>query len=251
MCGNEATVDFNENNFLVFVRPKLTNMKNLLSLSLILLIINSFSISGQEAAKKPLNVWSISLSFAPIETFYYYPRSLDIYSKFSPTGIDEDLYPRGVNFAVNRTLTKRFSVSTGLNYKFHHTKNDIVIIGEWGGGSYSEKSVDDMHIFDVPIELNYQLLKSPGFLDPFLKTGLRNTYFKRSYVGHYSSSSFEGNASGEIADFKGTFMIFYELGFGTYLNIFKSVSIMVETNLTSTLSGLGFIELQGGLKYSF
>jgi hypothetical protein len=225
-------------------------MKNLLSPAFILLIFNSFSIFGQEATKKPLNVWSISLSFAPIQTFYYYPTSLDIYTKFSPRGIGEDLYPRGVNFTVNRTITKRFSVSTGLNYKFHHTKNNIIIIGEWSG-SYSERSVDNMHIFDIPVELNYQLLKSPGFLDPFLKTGLRNTYFKRSYVGTYSRSGIVGSASGEITDFKSTILIFYELGFGTYLNIFKSVSIMVETNLTSTLSGLGFIELQGGLKYSF
>ena len=225
-------------------------MKKTLCISILLIITSMISISGQETNPKLTHIWSVSLSFAPITTFYYYHGSknefLDYYSK----GVTELIYPSGTNLRIDHKLYKRLSISSGINLKVRKHDNLINIIGEWSG-SYYEKSTDDKYIFEIPIQISYQILNSPKLIDPYFKTGLRNSYFKRFYTGEYTRWDLTGTTTGVIDNHDGKFIMFYELGAGTYLNLSKSISMMIESNLTYSISGFGYLELQGGLRYSF
>jgi hypothetical protein len=207
-------------------------------------------ISGQETNHDVTNNWSASLSFSSIGTFYYYRSSQDKFYNYYSKGIREIVYPLGFNFGMIRNLNTRLSVSSGLNMKARMIDNLIHIIGEISP-SYYEKSTDNRYILEIPLDFNYHILASPKLVDPYLKTGLRNSYFKRYYVGEYTIWGNDGTTRGEIDNHDSKFILFYEVGAGTYFNILKSISIMVESNLTYTISGFGYLELQGGLKYSF
>lgn len=218
---------------------------------LILLIITSMNnISGQETNVRPLKIWSVSLSYAPVATFFYYRNFQDKYLEYYRKGVEERTYRTGFNLKTDYKLNNRLSVSSGINFKFIPYDNLRNVIYEWSG-SYYEKSSDDRYIFEIPLEVSYHILSSPKFIDPFIKTGLRNSYFKQDYVGEYTRNSYQGTISGEIDVHESKFILFYELGAGTYLNFTKSISLMFETNITYTISGLGIIELLGGLRYSF
>jgi hypothetical protein len=225
-------------------------MKKTFCISILLIITSMLSISGQETNPKLTNIWSASLSFAPIGTFYYYQSSQHKFMDYYSKGVTEVVYPTGTNLRIDYKLNNRLSISSGINFKVKKNDNLIIIIGEWSG-SYYEKSIDDKHIFEIPIQISYRIFNSHKLLDPYLKTGLRNSYFKRRYVGEYTRYNFEGTTTGEIDNHDGKFLLFYELGAGTYLNFSKSISMMLESNITYTISGFGFLELLGGLSYSF
>ena len=99
--------------------------------------------------------------------------------------------------------------------------------------------------------LNLTLLSSSRVFDPYIKTGLRGSYFKRYYVGEFTRWDFEGTTNGDIDNHDGKLIIFYEIGVGSYLNLSKSIAFLIGSNLTYTFSGFGYLEFQTGLNYSF
>jgi len=210
-------------------------MKKITFLLVLFLTLHVFNIYGQEIDSKQANIWSVSFSYAPTSAFYYYPLSKKVAFNNYPLGFRGTLFPVGFNFAVGRNLNQRFSISTGINFKYRSEKKSSI----W----YEGVATDNMYLFEIPLEVNYKFFKSKKFLNPFIKTGIRNSYFN-------CSNTVEPPLS-QIDDHKESFYLSYEVGAGTYLNIYKSLSIVIASNLTSTLSGLGFFELQGGLKYSF
>jgi hypothetical protein len=158
-------------------------------------------MSGQGINHDLDNKWSASISFSPITTlFYYHPHDeyLDYYSK----GVSEYIYPYGLNFEMTRQLNNRLSVNSGLNFKARPGENLINIIGEWTS-SYYEKSTDNRYVFEVPVNIKFKLLLSSRVLDPYIKTGLRGSYFKRYYVGEFTRWDFEGTTNGEIDNHDG------------------------------------------------
>jgi hypothetical protein len=206
-------------------------------------------MSGQGINHDLDNKWSASISFSPITTlFYYHPHDeyLDYYSK----GVSEYIYPYGLNFEMTRQLNNRLSVNSGLNFKARPGENLINIIGEWTS-SYYEKSTDNRYVFEVPVNIKFKLLLSSRVLDPYIKTGLRGSYFKRYYVGEFTRWDFEGTTNGEIDNHDVKLIIFYEIGVGSYLNLSKSIAFVIGSNLTYTFSGFGYLEFQTGLNYSF
>jgi hypothetical protein len=206
-------------------------------------------ISGQETNTKLTHIWSASLSFAPVTTFYYYGGSSEKSHDYYTKGIREVIYPLGVNFAINHDLNNRLSFSSGLNIKARLTDISTFALGL---SFYSEESTDNRYIFEIPFNVNYNLLTTSRIFDPYLKTGLRTTYFKRYYVGKYTSGGLiEGTTNGEINNHDGKLILFYEIGTGTYINISNSMSAKLESNLTYTISGFGYLELQLGMRYSF
>jgi hypothetical protein len=151
---------------------------------------------------------------------------------------------------MTRQLNNKLSVNSGLNFKVRFSDNLINIIGEWTG-SYYEKSTDNRYVFEMPINIKYKLLSSSRVFDPYIKTGLRGSYFKRYYVGEFTRWDFEGTTNGDIDNHDGKLIIFYEIGVGTYLNLSKSMAFVIGSNLTYTFSGFGYLEFQTGLNYSF
>jgi len=223
-------------------------MKKSFLLLVLLTIFLSSKITGQETTQG-LRKWSASISYSPISTFYYYgntsEKSYDYYTK----GIREVIYPFGVNFAIHHNLNDRLSFSSGFNYKARLT--DISIFG-LGLFYFSEESTDNRYIFEIPFNVYYNLLTPSKIFDPYLKTGFRTTYFKRYYVGKYTSSEIMTDPiNGEINNHDGKLFLFYEIGTGTYINISNSISAKLESNLTYTISGFGYLEVQLGMKYSF
>lgn len=224
-------------------------MKKSILLLFLLIVFFSSKISGQETNQDLKSKWSASISYSPISTFYYYGGSSEKSIAYYFKGIREVKYPIGINLAVNRDLNNRLSFSSGLNFKARLTDISTFALGEWGG--YSEESTDNRYILEVPFNVIYNLLTPSKTFDPYLKTGLRTTYFKRYYVGEYTHWGFEGTTNKDIDNHDGKLILFYEFGTGTYINISNSISVKLESNLTYTISGFGYLELQLGIKYSF
>ncbi len=207
-------------------------------------------ILGQETNPKVAHIWSASLSYAPVTTFFYYKDFQNTYNDYYNKGISELTYPFGTNLRIEYNLSNRLSLSSGLNMKVQKDDNLKNIISEWSG-SYYEKSTDYKYIFEIPIQISFQILHSPKIFDPYIITGLRNSYFKRSYTGDYTIWEFSWTSSGKIDKHDSKYIMFYGIGAGTNINITKSVSLMIESNLNYTISGFGYLEFQGGFRYSF
>lgn len=221
-------------------------MKKTYIILIILIITSTIGITGQEPNTKPSKIWSVSLSHAPIYTFYFYHLKNEFIEYFSK-GITEVKYQKGTNLRVDYKLSNRLSISSGINFKTRETARK-----DMGADiSYFETSTETKYLFEIPLGINYQLINSPKYFDPYLKTGLRNSYFKRRYVGEYIKYQGQNIINGTIDNHDGKYIVFYELGAGTYVNLIKSVSLMFESNVTYTISGFGYLELQGGLRFSF
>jgi len=225
-------------------------MKKTILLLSLLPILFSLKISGQETSQGIINKWSTAISFSPISTLFYYRGTHDEYHDYYSKGIREVIYPIGINFEMTRRLNERLSISSGLNFKARLTDNLINIIGEWSD-SYYEKSIDNRYIFELPVNFKYQLLSSPRVFNPYVKTGIRSSFFKRYYVGEFTRWGFNGTTNGEINNHDGKLIIFYEIGAGMHLKLFRSITFLIGSNLTYTLSGFGYLELQTGFNYSF
>jgi len=223
-------------------------MKKTILLLFLLTIFLSSKITGQET-NQDLRKWSASISYSPISTFYYHSRSSEKSHDYYTKGIREVIYPFGVNFAIHHDLNDRLSFSSGLNYKARLTDISTFALGLF---YFSEESTDNRYIFEIPFNVNYNLLTPSKIFAPYVKTGLRTTYFKRYYVGRYTSGGMMTESiNEEINDHDGKLFLFYEIGTGTYINITNSISAKLESNLTYTISGFGYLEVQLGMKYSF
>jgi len=205
------------------------------------------NVSAQDTVLN--NKWSTTISFSPITTFYYYHPQNEFEKHYSK-GVRELIYPIGFNFEIARKLNDRLTISSGFNFKSRPNDNMIIIIGEWTG-SYNEESTDNRYIFELPIDLRYTVSQKSRIFNPFISTGLRSSYFKRYYVGEYTRWDFSGKTEGTIDNHDGKLILFYEIGAGSYVKIYRSLSLMIGSNLTYSFSGFGFLEFQSGLNFSF
>jgi hypothetical protein len=223
-------------------------MKKTPYILILLLITSTVSTTGQETKPKQSHIWSLSLSAAPISTIYYYRHFQNIYSDYYHKGVMELIYPTGVNLRIDYKLRERLSISSGINFK----KTNTDVIHTLGADmNYYENSTDTKYLFEIPVQVSYQILELPKFVDPYITTGIRNSYFKRNYVGDYIAYTMNGAINGNIDNYIGKFIMFCDLGVGTYIHLSKSFSLMAESNLTFTITGFGYIEILGGLRYSF
>jgi hypothetical protein len=224
-------------------------MKKAFYISILLITTSLIAVSGQEISSDQLKTWSVSLTFAPMETFFYYPGYRKVFKYYTLRGVTETFYPAGANLSIEHKLNTRLSFCSGFSYKTKKTDN--LINGVGFGSGYYEKSTEDKYVLSIPIQINYQILNSPKFINPYLKTGLINSYFKRYYLGEYTMWYETETTNGIIDRHEGRFIMFFELGAGAYFNLLKSLSVILETDLTYNLWGLGYYEFQGGLRYSF
>jgi len=224
-----------------------TKMKKFITILFLLILPAIIKIFGQETNQTPYKNWSVALTFAPLTTFYYYHALPNEYHDRDLIGITEAIYPKGGNLIIDHRVSNRLSISSGLSFK---TKKNIRI-DAGADMSYYETSTENKYVFEIPVLIKYDIFKSSRFFNPYFKTGLRNSYFKRSYVGEYIHYGIPGVTTGQIDKHEGKYFLFYELGTGTNLNFSKSFSAILESNLTYSLSGFGYLELQAGLRYSF
>lgn len=222
-------------------------MKKAYWLLILLIITTILTVSGQVPNSGSSKKWSAAVTASPISTFNYYHSKWNTYENFHSKGITEAIYPKGTNIKVDIGLNNRLFLSTGFNFK---TKQYITY--PYGADmSYYESSTEKKYVYEIPIVINYKLLSTPKLFDPYIITGIRNSYFKRDYTGTYTTTGWQGGTSGLIDKHEGRFFIFYDIGAGTYLNLTKSVFVIVESNLTYSFSGFGYLEIQGGLGYTF
>jgi hypothetical protein len=215
----------------------------------ILLLLSSIvGISGQEIKETSDNSWSIALTYAPLTTFYYYHGLRNEYLDHYSIGITETIYPKGGNIMIDRKINDRLSFSSGFSMKTK--KNEKIGLG--ADMLYYETSTENKYIFEIPVTIKYYFSNSPRFFSPYLNTGLRNTYFKRSYIGDFKDyTTSPWGTTGEIDKHEGKYFMFVNLGLGFDLKFYKSFSLILESNLTYSISGFGYLEGQGGIRYSF
>jgi hypothetical protein len=222
-------------------------MKKAFWFSILLAITAILTVSGQGQNTGSSKKWSASVTLSPISTFNYYHSKWNRYDNFHAKGITEAIYPTGANFNINHDINNRISVSSGINYK--NRENITLPLG--ADMSYYESSIEKKYVFEIPLKINYRIFSTPKLFDPYIITGIRNSYFKRNYTGSYTKYGSNGTINGEIDKHEGRYILFYDLGLGTTMNLSKSVFVIVESNLTYSISGYGYLEIQGGLGYTF
>ena len=223
-------------------------MRKFLYILILLTITSPITISGQETNPKQTHIWSISLSFAETWTGYFYQLSRDKRNDYYFKGIKEDNFPKGAILRIDYKLDDNFGINSGINFK---KTNASIILPLGADKLYYENSTDTEYLFEIPIQISYHLLTAPKLIDPYVNIGLRNSYFKRDYVGEYTEYAGITTIKGKINHQDGKFIMFYNLGAGTYVTISKSISLTIESNIACTISGFGYTELLGGLRYSF
>lgn len=222
-------------------------MKKAYWLLILLIATTLLTVSGQVPNSGTSKKWSAAVTASPISTFNYYHSKWNTVDKFYSKGITEVIYPKGANIKIDIGLNNRISVSSGLNFKTKEYQKF-----PYGADMrYYESSIEKKYVFEMPIVINYRLFSSPKLFDPYIITGIRNSYFKRDYTGSYTTTGLPDVSPVVIDKHEGRFFVFYDIGAGTTLNLTKSVFVIVESNLTYSVSGFGYLEIQGGLGYTF
>jgi hypothetical protein len=83
-------------------------MRKIIFLLLLVRFTPLSTISGQETNQN--RNWSISFTYSPITTFYYYHPQNE-YEAFYSKGVREIIYPIGLNVALSRSMSSRLTLS--------------------------------------------------------------------------------------------------------------------------------------------
>jgi hypothetical protein len=83
-------------------------MRKIIFLLLLVRFTPLSTISGQETNQN--RNWSISFTYSPITTFYYYHPQNE-YEAFYSKGVREIIYPIGLNVALSRSMSSRLTFS--------------------------------------------------------------------------------------------------------------------------------------------
>lgn len=206
------------------------------------------NIAGQQDENNKNKRFSIAAAYAPVATFYYPGVTDNTKYKNTNEGLTEITYSNGINLRADYMFTEKLSLSSGFNYKVR--KRDFYG-SSTGMFAYNETSESNKFIYEIPLYLNYRILKSHGIFEPYVSAGLRFSLFKWDHVGSYTRNYLGTTESGFINDHKNKALVYAELGSGTYVNISKSFSLLIEANITCTTSYYGFLEIASGVRYSF
>lgn len=211
-----------------------------------LVIVSGINLYGQNEIK--LKKFSIAAGYAPVTTFYFPGVQDNIKFSNSRVGITEIIYPFGFNIRAVHKFNNKFSLNSGFNYK--RIKNEFTSSAV-GLFAYSEKSTSKKQILEIPLYLNYRYLNSNGVLEPYFSAGLRLSDFEWDHEGNYTRYISGIAESGNINNHERIILVLFGLGSGTYININKSFSFVIEANITCTRSYFGYLEIFSGISYSF
>lgn len=188
---------------------KISALRKLSVISLLLIFYSATIIKGQVSENKMRFPWSVSLAYSPK---FEIKRPLNSFPR---------VFFKGFNITTDHKIYNHFSVSLGLNYT-QKTENFTSRLLE--GANPGPKDLYWYTSFlELPIQLNYHLKSSSNKLDPYIKTSFRNVFYHTRF--YTESPQYPYTESYDV------YYIFSDLGFGTYLKLKNSLSVMFQASL--------------------
>lgn len=195
----------------------------------------SFLSNAQQDKDTKNKYNSLTISFAPS---YFSVPEIGLYSKtFCPTSF----YVTG-NFIIKN----RLGFSTGLHLLHIKNVENFTVISEYGySGPASVRY--GYNTFDMPLRLNYHIIKPNDKINFYLKTEVHNSMIVK-YTEEYPGSSGKNESNIESG-----YNLFVGFGCGLDFKVLDRLSVAIEPNkiysVRGVLSPYGRIECQFGIKY--
>jgi hypothetical protein len=146
-------------------------------------------------------------------------------------------------------LKQRLSFSTGIHFLHKKIVNQGFIISDiLPGYSGPTKTTNKYSIFDIPLRLNYYILKPNDKLNLYAKTEIKNSFII-NYIKNepdFSGKSYTHTDYG--------YDMFLGIGFGLDFKVADRFSIVIEPGFNYSVIGLlpevGLLDCQFGIKYA-
>jgi hypothetical protein len=212
-------------------------MKKALILFCGLLLISTLVYSQQDKESKNKDQ-SLTISIAP--TFFAtLDENIDAYT-FLPTSF---------YLTKNFMLKPRLSFSTGIHFLYKKFVNQGFIISDFFPG-YSGPTIttNKYSIFDIPLRLNYHILKPKDKLNLYAKAEIKNSLIA-NYIKDEPDMLGEYNTHTEYG-----YNMFLGIGFGLDFKLADRLSFVIEPGFNYSVIGLlpeiVLIDCQLGIKYA-
>lgn len=201
----------------------------------VILLIGTFLFLSSVHGQQNKNT-SLTISVAPA-----YFGTLD--EKFDP----ETFYRTSLYATINFIIKERLSFSTGLHLLSKKTVEFFDIDSFLPGYSGPVHTTNRITLFDIPIQLNYHIIKPNNKINLYAKTELKN-----SVIANYTKG--EPDMSGKYVSETGYgYNMFFGLGFGIDFIVVDRLSFVLEPGLNYSVAGqlpdVGLIDCKFGLKY--
>jgi hypothetical protein len=217
-------------------------MKKALILLNVLLLISTFGYAQQGKESKNINqslTIGISPSFCTDPTFFAtFDENLD----------SDTFWPTGFFVTKNFMLKPRLSFTTGIHLLYKKMVDQGYITIDFGSGySGPMKTTYKLSFFDIPLQLNYYILKPNDKLNLYAKTEIKN-----SLIVLYSKG--EPNIFGKYSThIDNGYDMFLGIGFGLDFKVVNRLSFVIEPGFNYSVIGLlpevGIFDCKLGIKY--
>jgi hypothetical protein len=213
-------------------------MKKVIAVLSGLLLICSYSYSQQDNEPKKRDC-TLTISIAP--TF------------FTVTGEDlnsESFLPAGFYVTKDFILKPRLSLSSGIHFISKKYVNNGFIISDFiPGYSGPTKTTNRYSVIDIPLQINYYLIKPNDKFNLYAKTEILN-----AFIANYTKS--EPDISGKYGSHTDYgYNMFFGIGFGLDFKLVDRLSFVIEPGFNYSLIGLlpetGLLDCKFGVKYTF
>ena len=180
-----------------------------------------------------------SLTFTVAPTFF---ATLD--EKLDP----DTFWPTSLYVTKNFPINQRLSFSTGLHFLYKKIYSEDFVISDFGP-EYSgpTKTTNKYSSIDIPVRLNYHLVKPNDKFNIYAKTEIKNSLIANYFKGEPDSYGEYGSQT-EFG-----YNMFVGIGFGVDFKVLEKLSIVLEPGFNYSVIGLlpevGLIDFQIGLKY--
>lgn len=202
-----------------------------------LLLISALS-HAQQDNESGIKDKSLTISIAP--SFF---ATLD-------ENLDADTFwPKSFYITKNFTLKSRLSFSTGIHFLYKRIVEEGFVLGDFVPGySGPTKVTNKYSIFDIPLRLNYHILKPNDKLNLYAKAEMKN-----SLIINYIK--YEPNMLGKHDTHSDTgYDMFLGVGFGFNIKLVDRFSFVIEPGFNYSVIGLlpqvGLFDCQLGVKYN-
>lgn len=199
-----------------------------------LFLIPYLTHAQQEEVTKNMNN-SLTIAIAP--TFFAtMGKKLDA----------ETFWPTSLYVTKNFMLKKRLSISAGGHFLYKKFYEKSFVIGEMGY-SGPVKTTNKYFVFDIPLRINYHIIKPNDKVNLYVKTEIKNSLIVNYFRGDPDFSG-EHKSSTEFG-----YNMFIGVGFGLDFKVIDRLSFVLEPGLNYSviglLPGVGLIDCQLGAKY--
>jgi hypothetical protein len=207
-------------------------MKRAYLISVFLMTTMLVLVSGQESKTSQSYPWSVSLSYAP-------KIGLDLFDSYSI--YPYSIYLLSLDLRAEHRFSDKFSYSFGIDFNRNHNTISQIIFD-----APAEKSKSKSYLIEVPIQINYHIIRTPKHIDPYIKMSLSNSYL------HYFKDGTIGGNSFSIKESE--YFLYYDLGFGSNFKINEAISIRFESSIAYGLihdkNSFNYLEGLLGISYA-